>query len=115
VLGNEVLFVVWYRGQYRVVFSRAETDEEYFRNHPEMPFRLKLHRSRLNSADSFSFTINARISGIYAVGDRWDLRDYRPDRGSPREHMISECERMIADPNRCSDSERWLANQVARQ
>lgn len=116
VPGDEAPFVVWYRGQYRVVFSRAETDGEFFRNHPEARFRLKLHRSRWHSPDSFNFTITTRISGIYAAGDRWDLRDYGASRyGTPRTRVLGESLRMLADPNRCSDSDRWLASQVAHQ
>jgi hypothetical protein len=109
-------FAVPFHGEWCVVFSRMETDEEYFRNHPEMLFRLKLHRSRLHSADSFSFTISTPDPGIEAIGDRWDLRDYDASRYcTPREYWISESGRMLADSNRCPGSERWLANQVARQ
>lgn len=108
-------FAVMYRGQYRVVFSRAETDEEYFRNYAEMPFRLKLHRSRRYAPGYFMFKVVTRI-GIYAVGDRWDFRDYDANRyGSPREYWISECERMLANPNRCMNSDSWLASQGPRQ
>ena len=35
--------------------------------------------------------------------------------GTPREYWISECERMLANPNRCSDSGRWLASWVTFQ
>ncbi|MDR6306449.1 hypothetical protein GGQ85_004181 [Nitrobacter vulgaris] len=108
-------FAVMYRGQWRVVFSRAESDVEYFATHPDAKFRLKLHRSRLHSADSFSFMISTRISGIYAVGDRWDFRDYDANQGTPREHMIAECERMLANSHRCINSERWLASQATHQ
>jgi hypothetical protein len=102
---------VMYRGRWYPVFSRAETDEEYFRNHSEMRFRLKLHRSRWHSPDCFNFTITTRDPEVYATGDSGDWRYYRPDRGTPREHMIAECERMLAHPHRCSDSKRWLASQ----
>jgi hypothetical protein len=115
VLGDEAPLVVWYRGQYRVVFSRMETDEEYFRNHPEMQFRLKVYRSRRYAPDYFTFKITTRI-GVYAVGDRWDFRDYDANRyGSPREYLISESKRMLANSNRCSGSERWLASQGTHQ
>lgn len=107
---------VEYRGQYRVVFSRMETDEGYFAAHPEMPFRLKVYRSRRYAPDYFTFKITTRDPKVCAIGDRWDFRDYDANRyGSPREYWISECERMLADSNRCSGSERWLASQVTPQ
>lgn len=94
---------VKYRGQYRVVFSRMETDEEYFRNHPEMPFRLKLHRSRHHAPDYFEFTISTADPEIYATGDKWDaFSDLRFYPGTPRERVIRACLHMLCDPNRLS-------------
>jgi hypothetical protein len=102
-------------GQYRAVFSPAETDAEYFAKHPDAKFRLKLQRSPLFRPDYFLFEIVTRDSEVYATGDAGDLRYYRPDRGSPREWLLAECERMLADSNRCPGSDRWLADQGTRQ
>ena len=103
VSGDEAPFVVWYRGQYRVVFSRAETDEEFFRNHPEARFRLKLHRSRWHSPDCFDFEISTADPEIYATGDKWDaFSDLRFYPGTPRERVIRACLHMLCDPNRLS-------------
>jgi hypothetical protein len=100
-----------------VVFARNEADDEYFTARPEAKFRLKLHRSRWHSPDSFDFKVVTRDPKVFAIGDRWDLRDYAANRyGSPREYWMSECERMLADPNRCvGGSERWLASQGTHQ
>lgn len=106
---------VEYRGEWHVVFSRAESDEEYFAAHPEAKFRLNVHRSPLFWPDYFTFKITTRDPEVYATGDAGDLRDYRPGQGSPREHMLAECERMLANTHRCRNSERWLASQGALQ
>ena len=105
---------VMYRGLWRAVY-RAESDEEYFAAHPDAEFRLNVHRSPLFWPDYFTFKITTRDAEVYATGDSGDIRYYRPDQGSPREHMIAECERMLADSNRCINSERWLASQVTHQ
>jgi hypothetical protein len=104
---------VMHRGLWRAVFC-AESDEEYFAAHPEAKFRLAVQPCGVYR-DFFTFTITTRDPEVYATGDVGDLRYYRPDGGSPHEHMIAECERMLADPHRCSDSERWLASQGTRQ
>ena len=103
VPGDEAPFAVWYRGQYRVVFTRMETDEEYFRNHPEMPFRLKLYRSRWHSPDCFDFTITTGDPKVCADGDKHDaFSDLRFEPGTPRERLIRACLLMLTDPHRLS-------------
>lgn len=104
---------VMFRGNWHVVF-RAETDAEYFAAHPESRFRLTVRPSKVYR-DFFSFRITTRDPEVYATGDCGDIRDYRPGQGSPREHMIAECERMLANSHRCINSERWLASQGALQ
>ena len=103
-------FAVMYRGLWRAVF-RAESDEEYFAAHPDATFRFNLYQAPLYAPNYFTFKITTRDAEVYATGDSGDIRYYRPDQGSPREHMIAECERMLADSNRCINSERWLASQ----
>lgn len=105
---------VMYRGEWRVVFSRAETDEEYFAAHPEARFRLMV-RPRNFYRGYFTFTITTRDPEVYADGDAPDMGYYDANQGTPRDWMFAECERMLADPHRCSDSERWLASQGTRK
>lgn len=102
---------VEYCGLWRAVFH-AESDAEYFAAHPEAKFRLAVRPSKVYR-DFFSFKITTRDPEVYATGDCGDIRDYRPGQGSPREHMIAECERMLANTHRCRNSERWLASQGA--
>jgi hypothetical protein len=104
---------VMYRGLWRAVFC-AESDEEYFAARPDAKFRLAVRPSRVYR-DFFTFKITTRNPEVYATGDSGDIRHYRPDQGSPRANMIAECERMLADSNRCRNSERWLASQVTHQ
>lgn len=106
VLGDEAPLVVWYRGQYRVVFSRAETDAEYFAAHPEARFRLKLHRSRRYAPDYFTFKITTRDPKVCACGDKWDgFFELNLKPGTPRERLIRVCLRMLLNENRCYNTE----------
>ena len=105
---------VMYRGLWRAVF-RAESNEEYFAAHPDAKFRLVVRPSKVYR-DLFMFRFVTRDSEVFATGDVGDLRDYDAGGyGSPREWVFAECERMLADSNRCRNSERWLASQVTRR
>ena len=95
---------VKYRGQYRVVFSRMETDEEYFRNHPEMPFRLKWHMARSSCREqqrfrNFStFKIATRHPHIYATGSYENICSIlRHHPGTPRARLIRACLMMLTN------------------
>lgn len=104
-------FAVKFHGRWCPVF-RAATDAEFFAANPEAKFRLTLHRSPFFRPDYFTFTISTRDPKVYAIGDRWDFWDYSAKRyGTPREYWVSECERMLAHPHRCSNPERWVASQ----
>jgi hypothetical protein len=104
-----------YRGEWRVVFSRAETDAEYFAKHPDAKLRLGVSPRPDFHRNHFTFKITTRDPEVYATGDAGDTRYYDANRGSPREWLLAECERMLADSNRCGGgAERWLASQSAR-
>lgn len=94
---------------------RAETDAEYFAAHPDAKFRLAVYPRPKFHRNHFTFTITTRDPEVYAEGDAGDTGYYDANQGTPREWMFAECERMLADPHRCSDRRRWLASQGTRQ
>lgn len=102
-------FAVFYRGQWRCVY-RGESDAEYFAVHPEAEFRLTT-RASIVYRNEFTFEITTRDPEVYATGDNYDFRDHGAEQyDSPREFVIAECGRLLADPHRCSNPERWLAS-----
>jgi hypothetical protein len=97
---------VAYRGEWRVVFSRPETDAEYFAAHPEARFRLKVYRSRRYAPDYFTFKITTRDPKVCACGDKWDgFFELNLKPGTPRERLIRVCLRMLLNENRCYNTE----------
>lgn len=104
-------FAVMYQGQYRVVFSRAETDEEFFAAHPETPFRVKWIMAEPPQTtvpayrwDMFcTFKITTRQPRIYATGNLGDIRSilaHKP--GTPRERVIRAYLMMLTNSSRCT-------------
>lgn len=101
-------FCVRFHGRLYPVF-RGESDAEFFRDHPEAQFRLTTRASTVYQ-NEFTFEITTRDPEVYATGDNYDFRDHGADQyDSPREFVLAECRRLLADPHLCSNPERWRA------
>lgn len=85
----------------------VESDEEYFCNYPELPFRLKLRvveAPRCGHPLFYSFKITTICPSLYANGDSGDIGPrLRNDPGTPRERVIRACLLMLTYSFRSSD------------
>lgn len=79
--------------------SLMESDEEYFCNYPELPFRLKLRvveAPRCGHPLFFWFEITTITPSLTSDGDSGDIGPpLRHDPGTPRERVIRACLLML--------------------